>query len=341
MKQTRHVALLIETSREYGRGLLRGVTRFHREHGHWSIYFKPQGLGTAPPDWLRTWKGDGILARIDDRRMAERVLETGLPAVDLRGAMGDLGVPSIGVDNREVAQMALEHLLERGLRNFAFCGVPPGKNRFDDQRCDFFREEVESRGHTCHVFARWRSWANWERGQREIADWLRTLPKPIGVMTCHDERGQQVLDACGRMGANVPDDVAVISVDNDAFLCNLTIPPMTSVDVNPDRNGFEAALLLDQLMNRRPAPKQPVFFPPRRIVTRQSTDTIAVGDPQVAAGGQVHPRQRQSRYHRRRGSRTSLGFAQYDNPIVQTTLEPYADGTSDPCTARDRQTLSR
>ncbi|MGE3808614.1 MAG: xylose operon transcription regulator XylR, partial [Gemmataceae bacterium] len=100
MKCTKHVALLIETSREYGRGLLRGVTRYHRERGNWSIYFKPQGLGAPPPPWLTGWKGDGILARIDDRRMARAVQATGLPVVDLRGALDDLGLPSIGVDNQ-------------------------------------------------------------------------------------------------------------------------------------------------------------------------------------------------------------------------------------------------
>jgi LacI family transcriptional regulator len=283
IKRTKHVALLIETSREYGRGLLRGVTRFHREHAHWSTYFKPQGLGESPPDWLRTWKGDGILARIDDRRMADRVLATGLPVVDLRGALEGLGLPSIGVDNREVARMAVQHLLDRGLRHFAFCGVHPGRNRFDDERCNRFRQHVEATGHSCNVFERWRHWANWERGQQEIADWLAELPKPVGVMTCHDDRGQQVLDACQRMGAHVPDEVAVIGVDNDPYLCNLTLPSMTSVDVNPERSGFEAASLLDRLMRGRKAPKQPIYFPPRHIVTRQSTDTIAVDDPDVSA----------------------------------------------------------
>lgn len=281
-KRTRHVALLIETSREYGRGLVRGVTRYHRERGNWSIYFKPQGLGDPPPAWLSTWKGDGILARINDRRMADCVLGTGLPLVDLRGAIGDLGVPFLGVDNRAVAAMAFEHLLDRGLRNFAFCGVPPGRNRYDDERCEFFRQQVEAAGLPCNVFSRWRGWTNWDQGQQQVERWLATLPKPIGLMTCHDDRGHQLLDACRRANLYVPDDVAVISVDNDAYLCNLTIPPMTSIDVNPERNGYEAAALLDRMMCGRKPPKRPVYFPPRRVVTRQSSDVVAVDDPHVA-----------------------------------------------------------
>jgi LacI family transcriptional regulator len=283
MKRTKHVALLIETSREYGRGLLRGVTSYHREQADWSIYFKPQGLGAPPPPWLAGWKGDGILARIDDRRMARAVQATGLPAVDLRGALDDLGLPAIGVDNREVAKLGVRHLRDCGLRHFAFCGVPPGTNRHDDQRCDYFREEVETFGYECSVFANWRNWDIWERGQQAIGAWLAALPKPVGVMTCHDERGQQVLDACRRVALGVPDEVAVISVDNDSYLCNLTIPPMTSVDVNPERNGYQAARLLDQLMRGRRPRSRSIYLPPRCVVTRQSTDTVAVVDPEVAA----------------------------------------------------------
>src|SRR6185295_9412667 len=102
-------------------------------------------------------------------------------------------------------------------------------------------------------------------------------------MSCHDERGQQVLDACRRVGLRVPDEVAVIGVDNDAYLCNLTIPPMTSVDVNAERNGYQAAGLLDRLMRGRRPQRKPIYLPPRGVVTRQSTDTVAVGDPEVAA----------------------------------------------------------
>src|SRR5205085_10590833 len=122
-----------------------------------------------------------------------------------------------------------------------------------------------------------------ERGQQAIADWLAALPKPVGVMTCHDERGQQVLDACRRVPLSVPDEVAVISVDNDAYLCHLTIPPMTSVDVNAERNGYQAAWLLDRLMRGGRPQRQSIYLPPRGVVARQSTDTVAVVDPEVAA----------------------------------------------------------
>ena len=81
-----------------------------------------------------------------------------------------------------------------------------------------------------------------------MARWLKRLPKPIAIMTCHDDRGLQVLDACHRVGLTVPDQVAILGIDNDPFLCNLSNPPLSSIDVNPERIGYEAAAVLDRLM---------------------------------------------------------------------------------------------
>jgi LacI family transcriptional regulator len=282
-----HVALLIETSREYGRGLLHGVSRFHQEHGHWSIYFEPHGLSEQPPSWLKNWRGDGILARINDRRIADILLAMKLPVVDVRGAFEDLPVPFVGVDNRAIARLGFEHLQQCGLQNFAFCGTPRGENPNQDRRCDLFVAQVERTGNKCAVFlgrSRRRRTTSWEQEQQQIARWLKHLPKPVGVMTCHDDRGHQTLDACRRAGLSVPDDVAVIGVDNDTYLCALCTPPLTSIDVNPSRVGYEAASLLSRLMNGSYKPKKPIFLgPPRSVVSRQSTDMLSIEDEDVAA----------------------------------------------------------
>jgi LacI family transcriptional regulator len=278
---------LIETSREYARGLLRGVARYHQEHGPWSIYFEPHGLDEPPPKWLKTWRGDGILVRIDNRRMADAILSTGIPAIDVRGAYTDLGVPFIGVDNTPVSKLALEHLTDCGLRHFAFCGTPRGENPNQDRRCDAFCELVAAAGGQCDVFlgrARRGRSGDWEGEQEDIATWLKSLPKPVGVMTCHDDRGHQVLDACRRAELQVPDEVAVIGVDNDPFLCNLCTPPLSSIDIDPERIGYEAARHLAAMMNGSPAPKQPIMLgPPRGVAARQSTDMLAIEDEEVAS----------------------------------------------------------
>lgn len=277
------VALLIETSREYGRGLLRGIVRYQREHGPWSLYFKPHGLGQPPPDWLTSWRGDGILARINDRAMANAVLRTKVPAIDLRSSLGDIGLPIVGIENRDVVKLAVEHLVERGFRHFGFCGTPYGEHRYQDERSDRFAKAIRGRGFDCAVYQNpARAVLSWDEEQEHIAQWLRKLPKPVAVMTCHDDRGQQVLDACLRAELTVPDDVAILGVDNDEFLCNLSTPPLTSIDVDSERIGYEAAALLDRMMRGARAPKKPRLFPPRGIVVRKSTDITAIGDAHVA-----------------------------------------------------------
>jgi LacI family transcriptional regulator len=286
MRHLPHIALLIETSREYGRGLLRGVARYHQEHGPWSIYFEPHGLNDPPPSWLKNWRGDGILARIDNQRTADVILATGLPAVDVRGALDQLPVPFVGLDNRPICQLAFEHLQQCGLQNFAFCGTPRGENPNQDWRCDMFVELVEAVGKRCDVFIgnlRCGVKVNWETEQQQICKWLKGLSKPVGVMTCHDDRGHQTLDACRRAGLKVPDEVAVIGVDNDSHLCNLCTPPLSSIDVNPSRIGYEATALLMRLMKGEPRPTEPVFLgPPRGVVPRQSTDVLSIEDQDVA-----------------------------------------------------------
>jgi LacI family transcriptional regulator len=277
------IALLVETSREYGRGILRGVIRYQREHGPWSLYFKPQGLGAAPPSWLASWHGDGILARINDRRMAHAVLAAKVPVVDLRNALPDLEVPTVAISNSAVVRLAVDHFRERGFRHFAFFGTPRHENRNQDERSDRFKKLVEARGFHCDVYVHPNPRRPaWDAEQRHVAKWLKSLPTPVAVMTCHDDRGQQVLDACLRAGLAVPDQVSILGVDNDFFLCNLSTPQLSSIDVNPERVGYEAAALLDRLMKGGKPPRSALLVEPRGLVIRQSTDVTAVSDPHVA-----------------------------------------------------------
>lgn len=281
-----HIALLIETSREYARGLLRGVSRYHHEHGPWSIYFVPHGLDELPPSWLKNWNGDGVLCRINSRRMADAMLATGIPVVDLRGAIAGLPVPFVGLDNRPIARLGYEHLRHCGLKNFAFCGSPRGENPPQDLRCDYFVGLVEQEGQSCAVFpgtsSRRRKYS-WEQEQEGIARWLKQLRKPVGIMTSNDDRGHQVLDACRRAGLNVPDEVAVVGVDNDTNLCNLCTPRLSSIDTNASLVGYEAAALLMRLMRGGKAPREPVLVgSPRGLVPRQSTDMLAIDDEELA-----------------------------------------------------------
>jgi LacI family transcriptional regulator len=279
----KHVALLIETTGSYGRGLLSGVAKYNRQHGKWSTFVRPHALSDAPPAWLKTWKGDGILARIETREMANLLKKTGAKIVNLRNTLANLPFPYVAIDHEAVGQLAARHLQDRGLHQFAFCGRPPGANPGFDLRLKGFKAGLN--GQSVHVFQAKvpTSAGGWEQEHDQLAEWIQTLPTPVGILACNDERGLQVLDACRRAGRNVPEEVAVIGVDNDEPLCDLAIPPLTSIDVNAENIGFEAAALLDRMMSgQQEPPKEPILLAPRGVVTRRSTDIVASEDPDVA-----------------------------------------------------------
>ena len=294
-RSLRKVLLLVDTSGAYGRGMVRGVALYSREHGCWTIAFKPHGLNDRPPLWLRETQADGILARVGNNKMAAAILRMRIPVVDLRGVVSGTGLPSVGVDQLEVARMAVCHFLQHGFKRFGFCGLPRGVNPYMDELSDRFVVQLADAGYACNVFQAhggphcgeaWESQQSrtgqWRDQQFGIAQWIQKLPKPVAVMACHDDRALQVLDACHRTNVLVPEEVAVMSADNDEYLCELAVPPLTSVDEDPARIGYEAAALLDCLMNGEPPPEQRLLIPPRGIVSRESTDLLAIEDPQVA-----------------------------------------------------------
>ncbi|HWX21569.1 MAG TPA: DNA-binding transcriptional regulator [Candidatus Binatia bacterium] len=281
MPATRHVALLIEATNAYARGLLHGVAQYTHDRGSWTIYFEPHAPDEPPPKWLKNWKGDGILARIGNRRAARAVLELGMPVVELRRILTLSGIPSIGPDNQAVARIAADHLRERGFRHFGFCGFARGHDPPLDHRAECFERYLEAAGLSCSVFEAERN-AGLRKEQARMVRWLRSLPKPARVMTCNDTRGLQVLRACVGAGIPVPDHIAVIGAGNDDCICSLSNPSLTSVDLGPEAIGYEAAGLLDRLMSGRKAPAPELHVPPRGIVTRLSTDVLATDDLAVS-----------------------------------------------------------
>jgi LacI family transcriptional regulator len=256
-----------------------------REHRAWSIFFEPMGL-EAPPPWFHRWEGDGILARSPEPRMAEAVLAKHLPAVDLWGSLPPWHSPMVAGDNDQIAQLAFEHLWERGLRHFAFCGHACGYSSFAELRAEAFRRRAAATGRPCDLlFLPSRQWCSGdlEFEQRRIEEWLESLPKPLGVLACLDELAFQIINVCQRCGLRVPEEVAVVGVGNDPVLCELSTPNLTSIDLDAPRIGYEAASWLDALMSKADPPSRPVRIPPRGLVNRRSTDVRARHEPGVVA----------------------------------------------------------
>jgi LacI family transcriptional regulator len=277
------VALLIETSNSYARGLLRGVVSFHKEHRAWSLYLSEHNRGDEPPRWLSEWNGHGIIARIENDAIARVLREVRIPVVDVSAARLIPEIPWLETDDALIARLAAEHLLERGFRHFAFSGIQ--HFNWSNWREEAFAAEVRAAGGDCFVYRPSREFLDDDEGQvDDLATWVASLPKPVGVMACYDLRGVQILNACRSIGVAVPDEVAVIGVDNDDLLCEVSYPPLSSVIPNTQRTGYEAAKLLDQMMQGK-LPRQAMHLvPPSGVATRQSTDVLAIDDRNVALG---------------------------------------------------------
>lgn len=276
-----HVALMIETSSIFGRRLLQGIARYLRSHRPWSVFVEQRALNTVPPSWLETWRGDGIILRWSNPDFAAALSKAGVKAVDLTHCIGPFGVPRIANDDFAIGRLAAEHLRERGFRSLAFCGFTG--MRWSCRRQEAFLEAVKGPDRVYESPLGGPEALPWEREQMAIGEWLRALPQPVGVMACNDDRGLDVLDACRRVDLTVPEAVAVIGVDDDPLLCELCDPPLSSVIPNPEQMGFEAAELLDRLMNGEAAGFEERLIPPLRVASRQSTGVLAIGDARVAA----------------------------------------------------------
>jgi LacI family transcriptional regulator len=227
----RRVALLIESSRSYGRGLLRGIAQYVRTHETWSLRHQELSMDANAPLWLRDWDGDGILARIESRKTADIIRTLGIPTVDLRSSHEFPGIPRVDTNDHEVVRLAVEHLHDCGFRRFAFCGFR-GAN-YSVKRLALFQDCVRELGQHAEFYEspglrRSTTTGAEVKGMLDesgVARWIQGLKKPVGLMACNDIRAQQVLEVCKRSEVAVPDEVAVVGVDNDDVICPLCDTP--------------------------------------------------------------------------------------------------------------------
>jgi LacI family transcriptional regulator len=288
------VAVVVDSSLPYDRAIAMGVAEYARERGDWRLYVEEE-QGRRLPDF-QDWPGRGIIASFDDAEVARSVVASGLPVVAVGGGGGSFShgsaIPYVATDDAQVARLAAEHLLERALEHFGFYGLPPSPTTvWSDVRCRAFVDCIAAAGRSCQPLIARHEATRWTLLQAEIAAWLAALPKPVGIMACDDVRARHVLEVCRGLRLRVPHDVAVIGVDDDEFVCELSDPPLSSVAQAARRVGYEAARLLDRLLRPgragrrttgRAARPPRLVIPPIGVVARRSTDTLAVHDPVVA-----------------------------------------------------------
>lgn len=272
------MTVLVPASTGWGRGIIKGVAAFANRNGPWHLHVDPDGGRRPLP---HGWSGDGIIARLSTPKVAAAILETGVPVVNVSGIM--LNGPAAHVarvcnDLRASGELAASHLLDRGFQNFAYVGLP--KLAYVHEHQQSFADGLARAGFTCHVHALGAALETVGRPSR-LLQWLASLPKPVGVLTWANAQGRAVVDACRRARLLVPEDVAVLSGDDDELLCETCLPRLSAIAVSAEQIGEKAAELLQRMIDRRPLPPLPIAVPPIGIITRQSTDTLAIDHPDL------------------------------------------------------------
>ena len=284
------IAVILDAARPYDRLIIGGIARYVREHdSSWSLYVEEDPLQKLPD--LKRWHGHGIIANFDDRRVATAISGLSIPIVGVGGGSGwfDLGssIPYVFTDNQAIGRLGAAHLLSCGFDQLAYYGYPKTATAgWSEERAEAFAEACREAGRPCHVHTgRHANVRRWQEIQQDLCDWIRGLPKPIGLMACNDVRARHVLEACRTLAVRVPHDVAVLGVDNDEMICELTNPPLSSIDQAARRIGYEAATLLDRMIKGgvSVAAHARVVVPPIGVVSRTSTDAMATSDEAVVA----------------------------------------------------------
>ena len=272
---------MIETSNGYSRNVLAGVYEHMRSGGHWATFLPEHGRGMPPLKELARWTGDGIIARIETAETARVIERLGLPAIDISAGRLLPTIPYVETDDAQIAELAVRHFLDNGFQHFAYCGER--RFRWSENRQHYFQNVLAGLGRSVHVFDEpAEGVADVERTLARIGDWLLGLPRPVAVFACYDARGRQVIDECHRVGLRIPDDVAVLGVDDDELLCSLMTPPLSSIIPDARRAGRLAGELLDRLIDGGGVALENLL-PPLGVATRCSTDVLAVDDPLIAA----------------------------------------------------------
>ncbi|MDT8389969.1 MAG: DNA-binding transcriptional regulator [Lentisphaeria bacterium] len=258
----RRVLLLLK---KFNHPAYEGIVTYAREHG-WHLELRYDFYRQLPDQW----RGDGIISHhSDDPDVVDLIKRSGAPTIDIGFRSERLKTPQVWQDSEAIGKMAAAYFLDKGFRHFGFYKYFPRINEFawNFLRFKSFKDTIER--HDCDVIGL-------GVGLSRVLSQLREAPKPLAVLANNDLDALTMLEACAETGLRVPEEVAVLGVDNNPDFCDLAPIPLSSVDTNGNLVGYEAAKVLDSLMNGAPPPSEPILVPPVKVVTRQSTDILAV-----------------------------------------------------------------
>src|SRR5687768_9073228 len=280
------VILLSDFAEEYGKNLLRGIARYSKDHGPWTFCRMPSHYrDTIGIDgilaWAKEWKADGIIGQFYNNAEVAKFVDAKIPIIAQDYKERLKGVPNITGAYRDTGRMAAEYFLKKGFKNFAFYGF---RNIvWSRERAEGFKERVKEAGYDVHLYERKDSRAMdlWHYKPSTLNRWLKSLPKPVALMTCDDNLGNHITEASRLIKMKIPEEIAVLGVDNDEMLCDLSDPPLSSIALDTEKCGYDAARLMHQMIEKNTDKFEDIVVRPTQVVSRVSTDIFASADKYI------------------------------------------------------------
>ncbi|TLV00534.1 AraC family transcriptional regulator [Dyadobacter luticola] len=281
------IILLLDFAEGYSKSLMKGINAYSKEFGPWVFcrmpLFHRETIGIdGILQWALEWGADGIVGQLYNKEI-EKILKAGIPVIAQDFKERFTEIPNITGAYHEAGQLGADYFLKKGFTNFAFYG-------FNDivwsrERAEGFEARLNAKGHQVHYFEhkKARSTELWYYKPSSLSRWLKSLPKPIALMTCDDNQGQHITEACRQVGIRIPEEVAVLGVDNDEMICDLSDPPLSSIALDVEKGGYDAARLLDHMIKNGAKDFYDIIVKPMQVITRHSTDIYATNDDYIAS----------------------------------------------------------
>jgi LacI family transcriptional regulator len=282
------IILLSDFAEEYNKNLLRGITRYSKDHGPWTFCKMPtyyrETIGIdGILKWAKEWEANGIIGQFYNNEEVEKFTKANIPVIaqDFKERFTD--IPNITGAYNETGRLGANYFLKKGFKNFAFYGF--GNIVWSRERAQGFEERIQEAGFNVHYYEHKDPNAIdlWYYKPSALSEWLRALPKPIALMTCDDNQGLHIAEAAKHAGIRIPDEVAVLGVDNDGMICDLSDTPLSSIELDAEKGGYEAARLMEQMIAEKTCCGPDVVVKATQVVTRHSTDIFASKDKYIVS----------------------------------------------------------
>ncbi|GAA0368722.1 DNA-binding transcriptional regulator [Bowmanella denitrificans] len=287
MFKARHsITLLFNANKVYDRQVIEGIGHYlQSSKADWDVYLEEDFLCRL--EHIHEWSGDGIIADFDDMNIQLALKGSDKPVVGVGGSYSNPNhypaVPYVATDNYALVKLAYEHLKQKGLERFAFYSVPIDENhRWAREREAAISELTAKDGYECQIYqGHCTRPETWQYAMNRLTDWIQSLPKPIGILAVTDSRARHLLQACDHIGLIVPDNVAIIGIDDDDIARFLSRISLSSVTQGCFEMGYQAAKLLHKQLSNIQVGRKQILVPPAGVASRQSTDFKALKDPYV------------------------------------------------------------